>query len=195
MNYLAHAYLSFDNEEILLGNMISDFVKGKKQFDYPLVVQKGIRLHRAIDEFTDHHEATKEAKHFFREHYRLYAGAFIDVAYDHFLASDETEFSEKKLFHFSIETYKSLTAQKIWMPEKFKNIFQYMRTQNWLLGYRTMEGAKLSFGGLVHRAKYLQDSEPAKKNFVKYYEPLGACYREFWKDVKPFAHEILKELV
>ncbi len=35
MNYLAHAYLSFGDPDILAGNMISDFVKGKKKFDYP----------------------------------------------------------------------------------------------------------------------------------------------------------------
>ena len=30
MNYLAHAYLSFGYSELLVGNLISDFVKGKK---------------------------------------------------------------------------------------------------------------------------------------------------------------------
>ncbi|MBK6633182.1 MAG: hypothetical protein IPG38_01660 [Chitinophagaceae bacterium] len=64
MNYLAHAYLSFNDPEILLGNMISDYIKGKKQFDYPLPVQKGIRLHRFIDQFTDTHAATHELKSF-----------------------------------------------------------------------------------------------------------------------------------
>src|SRR4029077_7560850 len=76
MNYLAHAYLSFNQSEILVGNMISDFVKGKRKFDYPSGIQKGIDLHRAIDQFTDQHSATKEAKEFFRPDYRLYAGAF-----------------------------------------------------------------------------------------------------------------------
>lgn len=65
MNYLAHAYLSFGNPEILMGNMISDFVKGKTKFDYPVGIQKGIALHRMIDNFTDTHAATKEAKEFF----------------------------------------------------------------------------------------------------------------------------------
>ena len=60
MNYLAHAYLSFNDPEILVGNMISDFVKGKKKFDYPLRIQAGIMLHRIIDEFTDGHPATRE---------------------------------------------------------------------------------------------------------------------------------------
>jgi acyl carrier protein phosphodiesterase len=55
VNYLAHAYLSFDDPEVLTGNMISDFVKGKKKYGYPPRILAGIDLHRAIDEFTDDH--------------------------------------------------------------------------------------------------------------------------------------------
>ena len=75
--------------------MISDFVKGRKKYDYPQEIQHGILLHREIDNFTDTHPATKTAKEIFRPAYRLYAGSFIDVVYDHFLALDENEFTEK----------------------------------------------------------------------------------------------------
>jgi acyl carrier protein phosphodiesterase len=40
MNYLAHAYLSFNEPGILTGNMISDFVKGKRKYDYSEIIQK-----------------------------------------------------------------------------------------------------------------------------------------------------------
>jgi acyl carrier protein phosphodiesterase len=40
--------LSFDHEEILVGNLISDFVKGKTKFNYTEGIQ-GDPLHRAID--------------------------------------------------------------------------------------------------------------------------------------------------
>ena len=61
MNYLAHAYRSFHLPDILVGNMISDFVKGKKKYEYSEGILKGIDLHRSIDTFTDEHEATKQA--------------------------------------------------------------------------------------------------------------------------------------
>ena len=66
MNYLANARLSFNDPDLLIGNMISDFVKGKKKFDYPLSIQKGIQLHRLIDEFTDAHFEAKRAMKYFR---------------------------------------------------------------------------------------------------------------------------------
>lgn len=187
MNYLAHAYLSFGHPGVLTGNMISDFVKGKKKFDYPSEVQQGIALHRAIDRFTDEHEATREAKAVFRPVYRLYSGAFVDVVYDHFLASDESEFTEEQLFDFSKNTYAELDRQEAWMPDRFARMFPYMKQQNWLFNYRSRWGIKKSMGGLVRRAAYMDDYQSAYDIFEEYYQLLEDCYRHFWAQVKPFA--------
>jgi acyl carrier protein phosphodiesterase len=92
VNYLAHAYLSFGIPDVVVGNLISDFVKGKKQLEYPDSIRKGITLHRAIDTFTDSHPVTRHAKSYFRAVYGLYSGALIDVAYDYFLANDPVAF-------------------------------------------------------------------------------------------------------
>src|SRR5438552_2946814 len=101
MNYLAHAYLSYNEPEILVGNMISDFVKGKQKYGYPVMIQKGIQLHRDIDMFTDNHPATAKAKDFFRSAYRLYSGPLLDIIYDHFLANDHSLFTERSLFDYT----------------------------------------------------------------------------------------------
>lgn len=122
--------------------MISDFVKGKRKFDYPAEIQQGIALHRAIDRFTDEHDATRDAKEVFRPAYRLYSGAFTDVVFDHFLANDESEFSESSLFDFAKETYAELDRQAGWMPDRFAHMFPYMKQQNWLYNYRTRWGIK-----------------------------------------------------
>jgi acyl carrier protein phosphodiesterase len=188
MNYLAHAYLSFNDPEVLVGNMISDFVKGKKKFDYPFRIQEGIMLHRLIDSFTDNHPATKEAKEFFRPDYRLYSGAFIDVVYDHFLATDEKEFTETSLLDFSKTVYSTLENYQAWMPERFARMFPYMKSQNWLFNYRTRWGTEKSFAGLVHRSLYLHESKIAAYLFEKHYQPLQACFRHFWSDAKPFIY-------
>ena len=187
MNYLAHAYLSFDDKEILAGNVISDFVKGKKQFEYPSPIHAGIRLHRLIDDFTDQHAATREAKEFFRPDYRLYSGAFIDVVYDHFLATDETEFTDSSLLAFSAKVYDSLEYNRKWLPDPFAAMFPFMRSQNWLFNYRSIWGIERSFNGIARRAAYLHESDTAFGLFTKHYQPLQQCYRHFWKDVKPYA--------
>ena len=179
--------MSFNDPEILLGNLISDFIKGKKKFDYPPGIQNGIALHRAIDIFTDAHEATREAKEFFRPHYRLYSGAIVDVIYDHFLALDENEFTESSLYDFSLQVYSSIDKQEKWWPERFAIMFPYMKEHNWLFNYRTRWGTGKSMGGLVRRAAYLTESETAFHLFEEHYQPLQLCYRHFWDELKPFA--------
>lgn len=171
--------------------MISDYVKGKKKFDYPPGIQQGIALHRAIDEFTDKHAATKEAKEVFRPHYRLYAGAFIDVVYDHFLANDKNEFDEKSLAGFSINCYATIDNYIHHLPEPFARMFPYMKTQDWLFNYREKWGTQKSFGGLVRRAAYINDHDTAYRLFDRHYELLQKCYNAFFTEVKSFAKKQL----
>ena len=195
MNYLAHAYLSFGHPEILAGNLISDFVKGKKKFDYPAGIQKGIALHRAIDTFTDAHAATKEAKEIFRPAYRLYAGAFIDVVYDHFLATDANEFAEASLFDFSQQVYETMDGYVSLLPEIFSRMYPYMKQQNWLYNYREKWGTQKSMGGVVRRALYLKEADTAYRLFEENYQPLQDHYRHFWADMKPFARNEFEKLL
>jgi acyl carrier protein phosphodiesterase len=195
MNYLAHAYLSFNDAGILAGNMISDFVKGKKQYDYPSTIQKGIRLHRDIDAFTDQHPATKQAKEYFKPAVGAYSGAFMDVVYDHFLALDTHEFRGNSLQDFSQNVYRQLTAQEAVLPEKFVRMLPYMTSQDWLYNCRFPEGIEKSFGGLVRRAAYLSDSEPAFRLFMENYHQLQQHYFEFFPDVKKYASSQLAALL
>jgi acyl carrier protein phosphodiesterase len=187
MNYLAHAYLSFGNEPVLIGNMISDFVKGNKKFDYPLDVQKGIALHRMIDTFTDGHAATKTAKELFRATTGGYAPVFVDVVYDHFLAVDETEFPLNKLEFFANETYRVLQKNAHLLPERFHRMLPFMINQNWFLNYRFSWGIENSFGSIFRRAKYLEKNDGVLQSFHDHYEALRTCYRQFFPEVKNFA--------
>ncbi|MET0394673.1 MAG: ACP phosphodiesterase [Chitinophagaceae bacterium] len=187
MNYLAHAYLSFGHPGTLVGNLVSDFVKGRKQYDYPPDIRKGITLHRLIDDYTDAHAATAEAKAVFRPAYRLYSGAFVDVVYDHFLATDEQEFPPGALAQFAQQVYAVLSDHIGQVPPRFGQLFPYMQSQNWLLHYSSRQGIAGSMRGLVRRALYLTESETAFQLFEQHYQLLQQCYRQFWKDIRPFA--------
>ncbi len=188
MNFLAHAYLSFNNPQVLVGNMISDFVKGNKKLDYPLLIQNGITLHRLIDEFTDQHDATKQAKQIFKEELGLYAGAFVDISYDYFLANDINEFKDaQELQNFAITAYNSLDNFVAVFPEKFLRPFASMKQHNWFVNYKTDYGIKRSFEGLTNRAKYINKQHLAFDIFLNSKENLKVCYDIFFKDVKQFA--------
>jgi acyl carrier protein phosphodiesterase len=180
MNYLAHAYFSFNEPATMVGNLISDFIKGKKQYDYPDEIQKGIRLHRAIDTFTDAHPAVAEAKQVFRPHYRLYAGAFVDVAFDYFIANDPSLFAtEEALAQFAETAYAGLRQHAGWIPEQARGYFERMQQQNWLYNYRTIWGIQKSFGGIVYRSAHLTDSATASFLFEENLQRLQEAYEQF----------------
>ena len=196
MNFLAHAYLSFEDPAWITGNLVSDFIKGKRKFDYPVDIQQGISLHRAIDTYTDAHPLHKEARDIFRPAYRLYSGAFIDVTFDHFLATDTDCFPrEEDLFSFSQYTYKSVEQYYSILPSQFQQAFQSMRLHNWLYNYRHRDGIARSFQGLVYRSGYLEESATAVRIFEEHYESLKAIYQPFFADlqahIKPFRNNTI----
>ncbi|MBC7848810.1 MAG: DUF479 domain-containing protein [Chitinophagaceae bacterium] len=194
MNYLAHAYLSFREPDVLAGNMISDFVKGKKKLDYPPGVQVGIQLHRYIDHFTDNHASTKNIASIFRPYYRLYSGAFADVVYDHFLANDRSEMTTDELESFSRWVYSTIDPYLPQLPSTFQQMFPYMKSQNWLYNYRLETGMANSFAGLVRRAKFIHESETAFNLFLQHYKLIEENYQHFIPEIKTFAYSTMKKL-
>ena len=184
MNFLAHAFLSFNDPEILVGNMISDFVKGKRQYDFDLKIQKGIKLHRQIDEFTDKHPATKKASAILKPIIGTYAGAFTDVVYDHFLAKDVHQFSDISLHLLAANTYSILELHESILPEKFGKMLPFMKQQNWLVNYGKVTGIEKSFAGLARRAKFLDNSTMAYECFIDNYKAFETCYHLFFPELK-----------
>ena len=173
--------------------MIRDHVKGKKKFDYSAGIQKGIELHRLIDSFTDEHEATKEAREIFRPHYRLYAGAFVDVVYDHYLAIDPTIFTKDSLEEFAADTYTMLEPYSAVFPDRFARMFPYMKTQNWLFNYINKWGIENSLHGVVRRATYLTESATAFSLFEENFNTLQHCYQAFFPEMTAVVKKWMKE--
>jgi len=195
MNYLAHAYLSFNNPPIVVGNMISDFIKGKHQYDYPIAIQNGIKLHRAIDTFTDGHPIVKEAKKFFKPAVGAYSGAFLDIAFDHFLAIDNRYFNETSpLKAFSENSYSTLNTFHTILPERFQHIFLYMQQYNWLENYQHKWGIEKSFHNIAKRATYLTPSNEAFLLFEEHYSPIQQHFFHFFPELNTFAAQFLQTI-
>lgn len=196
MNYLAHAYFSFNHQQILVGNMISDFVKGKSQYSYPTLIQAGIQLHRAIDNFTDNHWAVKDAKEIFKPQIGLYSGAFTDIVFDYFLANDKNIFAdENELYEFAQTVYKTLNNHQHYLPEKFANVLPYMQQHNWLYYYKDKAGIEKSFMGTTKRAKYINANHQAFDVFINNMAPLQMHYNNFISDLKLHSEQHFSKLL
>lgn len=196
MNYLAHAYLSYGRPGILTGNIISDFVKGKKQYELPDAVQKGIRLHRAIDSFTDQSEETAFIKTMFRPRYRLFSGALADIVYDHFLANDSGIFTdENDIQRLATATYDDLEQFKHALPSVFIPVFSGMKAHNWLVHYRHDWAIGRSFRGLAARSALIGETDTAFSVFLEKKEEMRTAYSSFFPKIISFSQSKLDELM
>ena len=190
MNFLAHSYLSF-SEEQLVGNMIADFVKNRDVARLPESIQKGIKLHRAIDTFTDAHPLIHEAKAPFRPLVRLYSGAFVDVAFDYFLANDTTENSQREWQEHSREVYAVLRRYEEFLPEVFKKVLDKMQQDDWLYNYRNEWGIDYSFRNVVNKAQFLDKTTNVFPAFLANKDFLREKYEIFFPEIKSFAQDFV----
>jgi acyl carrier protein phosphodiesterase len=150
MNFLAHIYLSGNSDEMLAGNFIGDYVKGKAYLQYPGDIRRGILLHRDIDSFTDTHEATKECKNYVSSKYGLYSGIIVDIFYDHFLATNWTKYSPITLSEFAKRKYAILKQYFEIYPKDVKLFFPYFLRSNWLETYSSTSG----IGSVLRRMSF-----------------------------------------
>ena len=190
MNFLAHSYLSF-SEEQLVGNMIADFVKNRDVARLPESIQKGIKLHRAIDTFTDAHPLIHEAKAPFRPLVRLYSGAFVDVAFDYFLANDTTENSQREWQEYSQRVYAVLRRYEEFLPEVFKKVLDKMQQDDWLYNYRNEWGIEYSFRNVVNKAQFLDKTINVFPAFLANKDFLREKYEIFFPEIKSFAQDFV----
>jgi acyl carrier protein phosphodiesterase len=140
VNFLAHTYLSGCNEEIIVGNFMGDYVKGRRYMEFPEQVKKGILIHRDIDTFTDMHLITRRSKQMVAAKYSKYAGIIIDIFYDHFLASLWDDYSDLPLSDFVNQTYDLLKRNYQVLPDAIKNWFPTFLENNWMMAYTSVEG-------------------------------------------------------
>lgn len=162
MNYLAHSYLSFSDQQIA-GQFLEDYVKNNARQNLPKEIQQGIILHREIDTFTDSHPIISEAKQIYQPLVRLYSGAFIDVSFDYFLANSLSEFELK---NYTDKVYLALRTYENYFPPIFENRLNAMEKDNWLYNYRFDWGIKYSFQNVLNKAKYLDKDIPILEVFL-----------------------------
>jgi acyl carrier protein phosphodiesterase len=184
MNFLAHIYLSGNDPQLMVGNFIGDFVKGKnalEKFDTRII--QGIELHRSIDAFTDKHPTVSRSKDRLREKYRHYSGVIVDVFYDHFLAHNWTRYHPRPLSEFSLEVYKIIEDYHPILPLEVKNMLPYMKRGNWLLSYSLIEGIHKSLSGMASRTTFVSKMEEASRDLVTHYHDFEKEFSEFFPDL------------
>jgi acyl carrier protein phosphodiesterase len=189
VNFLAHTYLSGGNEEIIVGNFMGDYVKGKNYLLFPEQVKKGILIHRDIDSFTDMHEVTRRSKQRLASRYHKYAGIIIDIFYDHFLASLWDSYSTLPLSDFVIRTYDLLKRNYKVLPDSIKRWLPTFLENNWMMAYTTVEGIELVLERMSANTSLPDHSAFAVEVLRNEYSVFMEDFLEFFPTIVEFLEE------
>lgn len=194
MNFLAHIYLSGDSLKIQIGNFIADSIKGKQFEDFDDEIQKGIRLHRAIDAYTDQHPIVQQSTERLKETQKRYAPVAVDIFYDHFLAKNWENYHQEPLESFVNTFYENLQQYHDILPSEVQYMLPYMIRQNWLYNYQKMKGIERVFEGMSQRTSFQSNLLHAPKDLLTHYDAFEEDFRLFFPELINFCKDFEKEI-
>jgi acyl carrier protein phosphodiesterase len=183
LNFLAHFYLAYGDDDRLVGQFIADAVKGKQYQTYSPSVQEAIFQHRQIDQLTDTHEATLKLRALIRPEVGLLSSVAIDVFMDHILATQWKNFHAMPLEQFSQNVYKTLKKNHDLLPERMQHTLKYMEMHDWLSGYAHEDGIKRSLNGLSRRVSGGEKLNLAAEMFVELKPEIETTFHAVFKDL------------
>lgn len=194
MNFLAHIYLSGNNEMVTIGNFIADGIRGKKYKNYARDLQIGILLHREIDTFTDAHPIVRKSTKRLHKNYSHYSSVIVDILYDHFLAKNWDSYSNIPLDSYVENFYKSLEDNFKILPERTQKMMPFMIADNWLLNYASIEGIQRVLNGMNRRTKHKSNMNKATTELVTYYDEFEQEFTLFFEELIVFSKTKLIEI-
>lgn len=189
MNYLAHLFLSCENEDHIVGNFIADSIRHRELAGFSPVIQQGVVLHKYIDTYTDNHPIVKQSTKRLHALHGKYSPLIIDIWYDHLLTRHWKEYSDESLRGFADRMYKILQDRIHLMPAKMQRNLPIMAAEDWLYRYQSVEGMRTTFNRFQHRLSRPELLAGVIENLGTLDSELDEDFRAFFPDLIKHIHE------
>lgn len=189
MNFLAHLYFADDTPDSRVGSLLGDFVKGCPDTRFSPETLQGIRLHRAVDRFTDIHPTVMASKNLISPERRRFAGIIVDICYDHFLCKNWQRYSDCSLAQFCGSVYESLQTYDGYLPERARGVIEHMVMGDWLNSYQSVDGIADVLNRVSRRLKRTNSLYGAGDELVQNYTALDQHFLHFFPDLISFVLE------
>ena len=194
MNFLGHIYLSGHDEELAVGNLVADQIKGNKISELPDKIKSGIVLHRLIDEFTDNHNSYKNCVRELFPKYRHYSRVIIDMYFDHFLAANWNDFHRIPLKIYSNSFYDKLEKSCLYFNVQVQYFIRNFISQKWLEQYSNLKDLKVILKQMEERTKFPSKLAASTYDLIEKYTYFENYFFHFMEDVTFFTKNKIKDL-
>lgn len=192
MNFLFHLYLSGDDPDILTGNLMGDFVKGRIEAEYPSRLRSGIMLHRRIDSFAQTHPLFRQSRIRIDPRYGLWRGVLVDLFYDHFLAAEWDKWSPEPFEAYLERARRMVEARRPFLPERMQEVLATIFA-DLIPSYRDVHGIGRALERMArHRVRRPNPLAGGEKELARHYGEVRDDFRGFMPDVKQFVADYLE---
>jgi acyl carrier protein phosphodiesterase len=188
VNFLAHLRLSGDEPEMLVGNLMGDFVKGRLTGSFPPGIERGIGLHRRIDSFAEGNEKFRESKARLDPSFGLYRGVMVDLFYDHFLALHWDDYSPVQFDVFVAAAYRVMMEYEGVLPERLVRVLPVIFTEL-IPSYREVGGIERALGRMAARLGRANPLGEGTGELVRHYMGLEEDFRRFFPEAIDYVRE------
>jgi acyl carrier protein phosphodiesterase len=182
MNYLGHLYFSNNDQELMLNNLYGDFIKGKKINEFSLCIQKGVKLHRSIDNYIDNHHAVKKLLPTLYPLLPKVSSVAVDLMFDHLLAKNWNRFHSQNLNDFLNNFYNSIHFESSEYDNQFKLMISKMISVNWISYYPTIEGLEKACHGVSKRISFPNQLHRGKEVFLLFEDEISNAFETYMID-------------
>ncbi len=153
MNFLAHFHLAWPDDGLIAGALEGDYFKGPLRGELPVHIEQGVKLHRAIDAYTDSHPIVASLRAQFPEHLRRYAGIIIDISFDHYLTTYWAQFDSQSLQDFNHSIYHSLSKQEALLSTSSRTMIKRLKDYDILNAYHAWDAVPATASRVGERFK------------------------------------------
>ncbi len=190
MNFLFHMLLSGDDDLILVGNFMGDFVKGPLSDRFPERITQGITLHRRIDSYAGRDDLFRQSRRRLDPYYGLYRGVLVDLFYDHFLVRDWNNWSDEPFDRYLARTRSIIESQQAELPKRLQE-FVPIIFDTLLPSYGTIAGIGYALERISRRVPRDNPMAGAEKELELNYDGLRADFSGFLPGVLRYSQDLI----
>lgn len=187
MNFLAHFHLAWPDEGLVAGGLEGDYYKGPLRGDLPRGIERGVKLHRAIDAYTDSHPLIQQLRRDFPAGLRRYAGILIDLSFDHYLSQYWSTFSQMPLSTFNDNVYRALQNHESALSEGSQRMLARLVEHDILGLYRDWETVPASAARIGERFKRHNPFIDVERELAPARDALERAFLEFYPELQTFS--------
>lgn len=185
-------YLSGNDPELLAGNFMGDFVKGRIGGEFAPRIVQGLKLHRKIDSFAQGNAHFQTSRLRLSPRYGLYRGIFIDLFYDHFLAREWMSWSDTPLPEYLVATRAIIDRYLPVMPQRLQQ-FVPVIFDELLPSYAEVSGIEAALGRMSRRVRRSNPLAEGSSELTAHYTALQADFRLFMVEVRNYTDKLITQ--